>query len=363
MRVAILADPLDNQSAGVHVYTKELVNAIIALGKEKHFVLIRQKVDNELPIEQVAVPNINLPIGFASLRLFFIVPYILRRLGVDAVFEPAHFGPFNLPKRIKRLTMIHDLTPILFPQYHRWHSQLLQKIFLRGILKRTDWVITNSTHTSQDLERVYPFTNGKNTSILLGRNQAFQPTHNIARVGELGISRPYFIFVGTIEPRKNLKTLLAAFKTFCSKIDSHELVIVGAIGWKSESFETILAQHPYRTRIHYLGFVDFQDLPILYTHATAMVYPSEYEGFGLPLIEAASCGTQIITARNSSLVEVGEPVAHFFETFSSDELSDRFQDAISNPRSAEVMLQHAAQFSWEDCATAFIGVVKHVCRL
>ncbi|MGB3547350.1 MAG: hypothetical protein WBA17_10265, partial [Saprospiraceae bacterium] len=147
MKIAIIADPLDNQRAGIHVYTRELVYALLKYDRKNEYILIRERVDPELDVRQIALPNVRLPIGYASLRLFFIVPHTLRRLGVDAVLEPAHFGPFNLPRRVRRITVIHDLTPLLLSSFHRYHSQLLQKIFLKRILRRASLILSNSRNT------------------------------------------------------------------------------------------------------------------------------------------------------------------------------------------------------------------------
>lgn len=354
MKIAIIADPLDNQSAGVHVFTRELIAGLIRLGKADQLVLIRERHDPDLPVKQIVVPNIRLPIGFASLRLFFIVPYLLWREGVQAVFEPAHFGPFNLPKRIKRLTMIHDLTPLLFPQYHRWHSQILQHLFLPRILKRTDWVFTNSQHTSSDLERFFPITTKKNTAIHLGRGVAFKSTQDPSILTQYQLEQPYFINVGTIEPRKQLTTLLKAFKTFClSKSSRFQLLIVGQRGWKTEEFDEALDQHPFRDRIVLSGYVPAEHLPILYTHAEALIYPSEYEGFGLPLIEAFACGTAVITAENSSLKEIGEGSALFFPTGDAEALAACMEKILKQENRTEEYLTHAAKFSWDSTAKRF----------
>ncbi len=362
--IAILADPLDNQQAGVHVFTRELIRALVDQGKGDQLLLIREKRDPSLDVKQIVVPNIHLPIGFASFRLFFIIPFLLRNRGVAAVFEPAHFGPFNLPHRIKRITMIHDLTPLLFPQYHRWHSQLLQKIFLKRILRKTDWVFTNSRHTSKDVVRFFPFTEKKTQHLYLGKNAAFKPTKNIDRINELGITKPYFIYVGTIEPRKNLELLLSSFETFCSNNNQEvELVIAGQMGWKSAGFQQSLAEHPYRNKIKLLGFVAFSDLPILYTHATALIYPSRYEGFGLPIIEALACGTDVITAKNSSLKEIGEGAAFFFKTDDAASLVRRMEEIFcSNEDRSLKNQQHGQKFSWEQCAANFWQKVLEVVK-
>lgn len=363
--IAILADPLDNQRAGVHVFTRELIQALVNQGKGDQLLLIREKYDPNLNIEQIVVPNIHLPIGFASLRLFFIIPFLLRNRGVAAVFEPAHFGPFNLPRRIKRLTMIHDLTPLIFPEYHRWHSQLLQKIFLKGILRKTDWVFTNSKHTSQDVRQFFPFAENKIQHLYLGKHPAFKPTKHPGRLIELGITKPYFVYVGTIEPRKNLVLLLEAFTTFCLENKDQEaaLVIAGQMGWKSARFEEALAVHPYRDKIKLLGFVAFSDLPILYTHATALIYPSRYEGFGLPIIEALACGTDVITANNSSLKEIGEGAAFFFETDDAASLVARMEDVFYSKEDRSLKnQQHSEKFSWEQCARDFWKKVEEVVK-
>ena len=123
MRIAVIADPLDNQNAGVHNYTRHMVDSLIRNRGDHEIILIRQRRDPDLEgCTQIVVPGIEWPIGYASLRLFFIVPRLLKKAQVDVVIEPAHFGPFNLPSSITRVTMIHDLNPVLFPHLHRWHS-------------------------------------------------------------------------------------------------------------------------------------------------------------------------------------------------------------------------------------------------
>jgi len=194
MRIVILADPLDNQNAGVHIFTREFIHALVKYDTENEYILIREKRDENLSLKQIEVPNIRLPIGFASLRLLFIIPLIVRRLKPDVVLEPAHFGPFNLPKRIKRVTVIHDLTPIIFPQFHRWHSQILQKLFLDRILRNADMVLTNSEHTSQDVEKYYPVTKGKIVRGLLGKEELYKPTQSRQFLAEKQLNSPYFLF-------------------------------------------------------------------------------------------------------------------------------------------------------------------------
>ena len=335
MRIGIIADPIDNQSAGVHVYTKEMVLSLIAQDRVNEYIIIRQKQGEEIDksythVKEIVISNTSLPIGYASLRLFFIIPFVLRREKVDIVIEPAHFGPFNLPKKIKRITVIHDLTPILFPEWHRWHSGLLQKIFLPHILKRTDFILTNSLTTENELHRIYPFTKSKTWMIYPGFKNLVtvnNETEFIEKYQTAAIS--YFLFVGTLEPRKNLSLLLDAFSIYKTKRTSTtKLIIAGGKGWKNEAFFERLNQHPFKNDIVITGYLSNEELSFLYQNALAFIYPSQYEGFGFPVIEAMSAGTQVITTAETSMDEITSPYSITFRNNDQEDLADKMLSIV-----------------------------------
>lgn len=366
MRIAIIADPLDNQRAGVHVYVRELINELARNPGPHEFILIREKVDPKLDLQQIAVPNIHLPIGYASLRLFFLIPRLIRRLEVDAVFEPAHFGPFNLPKEVMRITMIHDLTPILFPQFHRWHSQLLQRLFLKGILRRANLILSNSRNTERDLHRVYPFTRNKVKTILLGRNESFRADNGSGFRAHFSISSPYFVYVGTVEPRKNLTLLLEAYTLFRKRARARvQCVLVGQAGWKHEDFDQALKAHPYREDIIVTGYVSKEYLLQAYTQSIALIYPSVYEGFGFPILEAFSCGTNVICPDNSSLPEVGGELAYYYSTYNVEGLAEKMVEVYDGGEAVRERAargpHYAASFSWKAYAERFNKCITELC--
>ncbi len=356
MRIAILADPIDNQNAGIHVYTREMTEAMIRTNPGHELILLREKHDVTLKgVEQISVWNTRLPIGFASLRLFFLVPLILHRKKIDIVIEPAHFGPFNLLSHIKRVTIIHDLTPILFPELHRWHSQILQKIFLKGILNKVNLIISNSDNTSKDICRVYPLNCKKIKRIYPGVSSIFIPSNKQGVLEKYKINNPYFLFVGTIEPRKNLLVLLEAFRIYKeNNNNSISLIIAGGIGWKAEAFHEALKHHPNKDKIICTGFVDTEDLPTLYSLAIAFIYPSLYEGFGLPIVEAMSCGTPVIAADNSSLSESGGNLTHYFNANDPKALSLLMskvsEQIIKQGKNTSDLLEYANKFNWDEFA-------------
>jgi glycosyltransferase involved in cell wall biosynthesis len=367
MRIAIIADAVDNQKAGVHVFAREMILALIRNNPSHELILIREKRDPALKnVEQVIVPNTRLPVGFASIRLFILVPLILLRKKIDVVVEPAHFGPFNLPKKIRRVTIIHDLTPVLFPHLHRWHSQILQRIFLRGILNKADIIIANSENTKRDICKTYPSNCKKVEKIYPGKSDLFIPHRNNNNIlKKYKINSPYFLNVGTIEPRKNLMVLLEAFRIYKERIpDKTLLVIAGGRGWKSESFYNALNNHPNRDEIICTGYVEDAELPALYSHAMAMIYPSVYEGFGLPVIESMSCLTPVIAADNSSLKEAGGNLAAYFQSDNAEELAMlmmKFAHESGIRRlDANAVREHLKQFDWDKFAVKFYSLISPI---
>lgn len=366
MRIAILADPLDNQYAGIHIYTKELIRALIKVDKKNEYILIRQKKKDDFPeLKQIIVPNLPIYTGFQIFRFFFIFPYLARYLKVDAVVEPAHFGPFNLPKKIKRITVIHDLTPIKFPEFHRYYSQTLQRVFLKNILKKADLIITNSNNTSQDVIEFLPGSEKKVKRIYLGKENLFKPGAKESTMIKYKLDQPYFLFTGTLEPRKNLLVLLDAYAKFRNSTGSIvKLIIVGKKGWKSDPIMDAIENHPFRNDIQLVGYVPREDLPSLYSKAIAFIYPSIYEGFGLPVLEAMACGAPCIVSNSSSLPEVGRDAALFFHHNNSDDLCNNLILVASNEQMRAEMIKksitHAEGFSWELCAEEFIKSLENI---
>ena len=285
---------------------------------------------------------------------------------MDIVVEPHHFGPFNLPKRIKRITVIHDLSPIHYPEWHQFLSRKLQQLFLPSILKRANHIITNSLFTAQDVANYFPFTANKISGILLGKEAFFQPQLNPIILKKYRISKPYLLHIGTIEPRKNLKLLLSAFEKIKSQANRDlQLVLVGKSGWKSKSFIKALNNSPFSKDIKWLGYVNRTELPVLYSSATAFVYPSHFEGFGLPVLEAMACGAPVIVSNVSSLPEIVGKAGIFFQPNNVEELIRQILNLLNNKQLrgslSALSLEQAAKFSWEKTARETLAVFEKSC--
>ena len=354
LKIAILGDALDGQYAGVHFYLKQLVYALDKLDTKHQILLFRPKPDENLKnITQIQVPLSSF-FGAQIYRFFWQLPNEVRKYNPDIVIEPGHFGPFNLPKKIKRSTIIHDLTPLLFPEMHRWHSQLLQKIFLPSILKKADLVITNSEYTSKDVKAYFPKTKGKIFEVIPGKDPFLKKTIKPQVLEKYKITQPFLLFIGTIEPRKNLPALIRAFNMFKQEGFEHQLVIVGKKGWHYEDSMFEIKNSPFKEKIHLPGYIDRKDLPVLYSMAEQFIYPSRYEGFGLPVLEAMCCETPVITTNISSLPEVGGDAALYFDDNNEKQLFEQMQTLATSAERRKQQIQKGNEqikkFDWEESA-------------
>lgn len=365
MRVAILADPITNQKAGIHYYTKALVRHLDRLDSEIEYVIVAEKkLKYVKKLRQIVIRN-NFFYPYKAFRMFFIIPWVLIANKVDLVVEPAHFGPFNLPKRVKRVNIIHDLTPILFPQFHRFHSQILQRIFLKRILKKADHIITNSAYTTSDVIKYFPFSKDKISYFYPGSDPLMKQIEGGNLNLRYHLPENYFLFVGTIEPRKNLKTLIRAFESFKSEKESdYKLLIVGQIGWKSDHIIKLIERSKVSNEIELRGYVKRKDLPVYFSQARVTILPSIYEGFGLPVLESMSCGTPCIVSNVSSLPEVGADAVLTFSPEDSIELTKKMSEIHTNHKLyqqlKEKSIKRALDFDWKKSAIEFHNILLKI---
>jgi len=299
VKVIFLADSISSQSAGIHYFGKQLVNRIIAKWPRHDYSLIATKHIEEIKIPQKIVPVDNRFPLHLRFRQLTKIPKIINRLNPDLVVELAHFGPFRLNSKIKRVTVIHDLTPILYPQFHGKMSHYLHRLLMPRIVSKADFLIVNSENTGNDLRKIFPKSNGKVFRVY--------PKLDLQTImedkAEGGVEK-FFLAIGTIEPRKNYIQLIHAFETFCAINDKFSLKIAGASGWSNKEFFKAIENSPYKSKIEWLGRVSDLELQHLLLKAWAYVNVSHYEGFGLPVQESMAFGVPVILSKKSCFPEV-----------------------------------------------------------
>ncbi|MCY1408045.1 D-inositol 3-phosphate glycosyltransferase [compost metagenome] len=282
-----------------------------------------------------------------------------------------YHGPnfFIPPFPGRAVATFHDLSPFTWPGCHPpQRLRYLQKE-LKKTLTRADALITDSEYTRQELSRHFSWPLDRIHTVPLASSKDFHPRS----IGSLQAPlarydlRPagYSLFVGTIEPRKNIDTLLSAYSRLPLGIRQQwPLVLTGYRGWQSGSIHELIEQAQREGWARYLGYASNEDLPLLYAGAQLFVFPSLYEGFGLPVLEAMSSGVPVICSNSSSLPEVAGPTALMCEALDVDALTalilrglqDEDWRATAIPRG----LNHAASFSWQHCAIQTLKVYQKV---
>jgi len=366
MKIAIIADALDNQSAGIHVFTKALIDALHRVGSEHELIVIRTgKGGPELPISDLRIPAFGGRPG-QIYRLGWQVPQILRRLKVDVVIEPRHVGPFNLPRRTLRVTVVHDLGWLTVPQFHPTLPAFLQRLLVPMVLQRSDLIVTNSHWTAQDVREHFPFCADKTVAAPLGLTPGFSPRNDPEVLKKYGIGEPYLLFVSTLEPRKNIEGLLEAYSQARDQLEQPiSLVLAGKMGWKTDSIQSALQKHPYRNDIIRPGYVEAQDLPVLYTMAEALVYPSWYEGFGLPVLESFGCGTPVVTSNVTSLPEVAGDAALLVDPADPAAIAQSIVRVIQDHGLRQKLIERgrerASRYTWDQTARVILeGIQRRI---
>ncbi|MHB1055754.1 MAG: glycosyltransferase family 4 protein, partial [Thermoleophilia bacterium] len=293
-----------------------------------------------------------------------------RRAGIDILFSPANVAPL-LPG-VPSVVTIHDLAFLLFPEYFSRTFALYYRTLIPKVVRQATAVITDSESTRADLESRLGVPGEKITVIPLGVSPAFRRTISRKERDDVrqrySLPEKYLLSISSLEPRKNLKGVLAAFRLLPGEITrEHRLVIVGAGNrvFADPGLGALLRQMPPGSVVT-PGYVPDEDLPVIYRMATALVYPSFYEGFGLPVLEAMAASTPVITSNCSSLPEVAGRAAVVVDPDSVEELAAAMTLLTTDSGTRNLLVERgkirAAGFTWEKTASRTLEVLRAAAR-
>lgn len=356
----INATLLDSQSAGIYRMTKEMLQSLHDAPLENiRIILVRTRKSDEFPgFRTIVIPNWQLIPGFSAFRLFVILPILAMLNKADYVFEPAHFGPFNLPSKVKRLTMIHDLTPLTMPEYHRSVSAKLQQMFLPRILKKADAIVCISESVKDSIIELNTELTGKVKVLPVGPSRYLLEDPQLELIQKTGVQLPYILTIGTIEPRKNLNFLLDVYQQLRDQnILNHQLVIAGGKGWKSGSFYKRYEGHPYKNDIVLTGYVSEQAVNSLTHHADIFISCSHYEGFGIAAFESMLSGIPTVLPKHSAYTETGKDIAYYYEPDHIDSCIKAFKSIGGKARSS-FDTPTPKYYNWNNFVTTFQGLLR-----
>ena len=281
------------------------------------------------------------------------LPPLLRQHGIDVYHGVCNF---ELPVRkvCRYVVTIHDLIPLFFPKLVPWKHLLFFRLFMKRAAHTADVVITDSAHSARDLVQHLSVPAARIRVIYLGYDGAYQevrdPAIKRATCARYGITPPYLLFVGVIEPKKNLSRLLTAFALLRQQRPDLQLVIAGGEGWGMTQLAQQAKAAGVEQHVIFPGFIPDADLPALYSGAAVFVFPSIYEGFGLPVLEAMSCGAPVVTSNVSSLPEIAGDAAVLVNPNEPSEICRGILAVLADEQKRCVMQAagrlQAQKFSW-----------------
>lgn len=378
MRVLVDFTQIPVARTGVGVYAENLVRQLsFQLKSPDVLVLLLQKDElhmRELMRDCHNVLIVPLPTSLlrnrALLLLFeqVVIPVLLLWKKIDVVHSLHYTHPLLSP--CPRVVTIHDLTFFLYPELHTLGRKLIMPFFIRQAVGHAEGVIFDSTATQTDTQRLIPSTHENLRRVVpLGVDlEGFDisPQTRKTILEKFSIKQPFLLFVGTIEPRKNVLRLIQAFERIAPEYPDLLLVLAGKLGWDFNDVVSAMQSSRYSNRIRHLGFVAESEKKTLLVACEALIYPSLYEGFGLPVLEAMAAGAPVITSNISSLPEVAGDAAILVNPLSVEEITDAvgiiLNDDAKRTHLCTSGKRQAANFTWANSAIKTYDVYKTVAR-
>jgi glycosyltransferase involved in cell wall biosynthesis len=364
MHVAIDARLLGYAPGGIAEYTRQLIAALARIGQPERLTVLQGRR---------AVPPFATGEGIAWRRLLtpphhpweqWLLPLELLAVPCDLLHCPDFIPPFR--RRCPAVITVHDLAFLRYPELLTLESRRYYGQIARAVAS-ADHIIAVSETTARDLVELLDVPRKWISVVPEAPGPQFRPVADAEErrraLQRYGLDRPYLLFVGTIEPRKNLGTLLKAFRCLRSETEA-VLVLAGRRGWLWQPVLDEIERLNLQDRVRLLDGVRAADLPALYSGASVFVFPSLYEGFGLPPLEAMACGTPVVCSSAGSLPEVVGDAALLVPPTDAEALAAAVRQVLTDPDLQNALRQRGVErsrlFSWERTAWATLAVYQRV---
>ncbi|MDO9399797.1 MAG: glycosyltransferase family 1 protein [bacterium] len=400
---------MDVQYSGVSEYTLNLIKEILKLDNQNEYQLFYNSFGNcpnipEFNAKNVKLVKYNYPNKILNYLLFKFLNYpkIDRDLGVDVFFMPhinfiglssCHCESCNQGVAIcvgaKKIIAVHDLSFLRNPEFFSlrknfWH----RTINVKKLLKRFDQIIAVSENTKRDIMELCDIDSEKIKVIYSGVGEEYKPIikdtecpigHSVSEAIEekkldevkqkYNLPEKFILFLGTVEPRKNIEGVIMAYNQL--RINNYELknvklIIAGGKGWKSDNIYKEWEQSKFKDDIKFLDYVASEDKAYLYNLASVFIYPSFYEGFGFPFLEAMACGTPVISSYSSSLPEIVGNAGLLVNPYNVVDIANALEQILSQKELREKLikkgLEQASKFEWNKSATEYLKILFCHCE-
>lgn len=392
MKVVIGANSLTGPLTGIGYYTKNLVNSLSLHPEVTDLKLLshgllsepinNRSSDNQMDRDPQIEAHDKKPSFIGKLRPIasrsstlvelydaatsLAAKISLRKYASNDIFHSPDFQFAAFPGKI--VVTIPDLSTITFPEFHPASRVTYINRHIKRAIERADHIVTISDFVKSEINEKLGVSNDRMTTIYPGVDRDFSPItedeFKAAAIAPPVKYKNYFLFVSTIEPRKNLSGLLEAYKCYQETQGSSALplIVVGLPGWNSADIHRDLSKLAQTGKVIYCGYVDRDKLRVLIAGSRALLFPSLYEGFGLPVIEAMKSGTAVLTSKNSAMAEISGGAALLVSPYQKEDICDsiirlhRDDRLVKKAESAGIKVSN--EFSWERCASQTVSLYK-----
>lgn len=363
--------------SGVGIYTMRLIDNLLEIDKVNQYKFFYNS--KKYPLIKKYYPNVAYYDFKKSNKLMnitmllFNYPKIDKLVnGFDVFFAPnINFFAFSRNKKIKKIITIHDISFHFFKKFYSIKSILWHRfINIKKIIKKFDHIITVSENTKMDLIREFGVNGEKITSIHLGVDNIRNiDSKNIRDEIKQIISSKYLLNINTIEPRKNIEGILNTFTELKEegKIKDVKLVIAGGHGWNSSYIFKMIDENKYNEDIKVLNYITEDEKELLYKNAKIVLFPSFYEGFGLPIVEAQKYGVPVITSSNSSMTEINGCNGILVNPYNINDIKFAINNLISDidlyKKYSKISIENTNKFTWDTCAKKTLEIFNNADKI
>lgn len=371
---------IGKKRTGDEVVFFNLVKSLSELDRENEYILFSDICDQK-SIEKISRDlNIDQKDNFKIICLknankftwnFWTLPRYLRKNKLD-IYLTQYITPFFVPKTTKLITIIHDISFNFYPKFIKWSDLFFLKILIPMSLNRADKIIGVSKFTHDEIIKYYKINPDKIAWIHNAVSEDFrQLSDETASISDekikivkekYGLPEKYILYLGTLQPRKNVPVLIKAYALAKNKMDSAKLVIAGGKGHNfDKNIEKSIRKYALDKDVLMPGFIEEEDKAVVMKSAEIFVFPSLYEGFGIPILEAMSVGTPVIASKISPHKEIAGNAALFFDPHSPEELAEKILRLSENRETRQDLIQkgfdQAGRFSWRETAKKMLEIL------
>ncbi len=364
---------LDARSAtdhfpGIGRYVSNIAQVLVPLLADgEHLIIVhdaQRPSQWQLPHQSKKVTLLNTAVSPFSLNQQWRIPRLLQKYDITCYHSPYYIMPYCL--NVPTVVTLYDLIPQKYPRYVSRKARLLANNLTKLAMRNAMHMIAISEATRQDFLTKYNLDPQSITAVPLAVDPHFSPqSDSILQqiTTKYNLPTPYVLYLGINKPHKNLVRLIQAWQLVQEQLaPSHNLVIAGAWDDRYPEAKQTVTENNLAASVHFAGPIADADLPALYSGADVFVFPSVYEGFGLPVLEAMACGTAVTCSHTSSLPEVGSDAVLYFDPTNTEEIAKQISKLLQQPAAridyANKGLKQAKEFTWTETAAATLQIYR-----